>query len=84
MNLLKRIKRFNQKLCYGCSYTPDFNFFNCCKEHDDAYDKGGTEEDKKKADNQLRECIKQQGHPHKANLYYMGVKVFGRFFFRYK
>ena len=84
MNLRKRIKRFNQKMCYGCSYTPDFNFFECCDQHDKDYDKGGTKWDRYIADLKLRECIKDHGHPYKARIYYLGVRVFGRFFFKYR
>ena len=81
MNLLKKIKRFNQKVCYGCSYTPDFNFSDCCIEHDKAYEKGGRKWDRYIADLQLQECIKEHGHPYKAKIYYLGVRLFGRFFF---
>jgi len=82
MSLLKKIKRFNQKVCYGCSYTPDFNFFECCDAHDKVYENGGTKEIRKEADQQLCGCITEHGHPHKARIYYLGVRLFGRFFFK--
>ena len=68
MKLLRKIKRFNQKLCYGCSYTPDFNFSDCCLSHDELYEKGGTEWDRYIADLQLCECIKEHGHQEKKNI----------------
>jgi hypothetical protein len=71
-------------MCYGCSYTPDFNFYDCCSMHDIDYDKGGTKQERKKADQYLRDCIKAHGHPYKAYIYYMGVRLFGWMFFNKK
>ena len=41
----------------GCTMSPDFNFRACCVTHDYAYWKGGTKEERYKADDNLRSCI---------------------------
>lgn len=61
----------------GCSMSPDFNFGCCCVEHDIVYWKGGTAEERKKADTDLRQCIEGKGHPYLADLYYIGVRAGG-------
>jgi len=81
MRFSEKLKRFNQKICYGCSYVPDFDFSDCCIEHDKLYEIGGTDEDRLLADRQLKECIKEKGHNYKSFVYYVGVRIFGRFFF---
>jgi hypothetical protein len=37
----------------GCSFVPDFNFRKCCDSHDVSYKEGGSEMDRKFADEQL-------------------------------
>ena len=46
----------------GCSAIPDFNFRHCCKLHDLAYWKGGTEEEKIQANDQFNQCVSQVNH----------------------
>lgn len=47
----------------GCSMFPDGThaekdlWSECCMEHDIAYWRGGTEEDREEADERLRECV---------------------------
>lgn len=55
----------------------------CCNKHDVAYGWGGTEGDRKAADKELRNCMKKMGHPFRAQIYYMAVRVFGRRHFNY-
>ena len=55
----------------------------CCDKHDEAYNWGGTEADRKEADKALRDCMKRMGHGIRAQLYYMAVRTFGRSHFNY-
>jgi len=41
----------------GCSFVPDFNFFNACKLHDTSYSSGGSESDRKRIDIKLMRDI---------------------------
>lgn len=56
----KQIRDFTSD---GCSLFPDGNFNNrtlwcdCCLTHDISYWRGGTEEERKKADQELRQCV---------------------------
>lgn len=61
----------------GCSMSPDFNFGCCCVEHDLVYWKGGTVEERRKADKELKRCIAEKGHPSLAGFYYYGVRLGG-------
>lgn len=61
----------------GCTFAPSFNFENCCLKHDMRYSEQLT--DRKTADIALRECIKNNGHPLKAWIYYAAVRAFGSF-----
>ena len=67
-----------------CSFVPDFNFGFCCKSHDDYYEMGGTEEQRKFVDRCLRDCISAKGHHLLAWVYYFGVRLFGWRFYNYK
>jgi hypothetical protein len=71
-------------------------FYVPCVMHDDDYDKGGTEKERKAADitlyfNILRLIVREPTNPLEktwmfliALFYYMSVRVFGRFYFNYK
>lgn len=67
----------------GCSSFPDGTYkqqtiwLSCCIEHDRAYWKGGTSDERKEADNALRVCIKNVGEPGIATLMLAGVRVGG-------
>lgn len=58
----------------GPSSKPDL-WAHCCFEHDLRYWFGGTKEDKKFSDVQLRECVRDVAGNFWANLIYNGVKA---------
>lgn len=70
-------------------------FYAACCVHDDAYDRGGDTGQRKKADKQLffdmLRIIQQREekpfrallYAHIALLYYISVRLFGRFYFNY-
>lgn len=66
-----------------CSFVPDFDIGHCCVIHDMAYQAGGSEFDRKQADIAFRNCIRAEGRPLVASIYYWGVRVFGWLFFNY-
>lgn len=68
----------------GCSRFPDgipyYNekkWLHCCIEHDVAYWAGGTQEDRKKADLELRTCVANTGEDSIAAAMYSGVRLGG-------
>jgi hypothetical protein len=61
----------------GCSVAPDFNFTQCCLEHDKAYWRGGTCAERRAADQALKRCITENGHGFMSNVYYASVRLFG-------
>lgn len=72
----------------GCSLFPDRSLITaddwceCCFEHDIAYWKGGTEEERLAADVALRECIiEKTGNQELADLMYEGVRFGGSPYF---
>lgn len=66
-----------------CSEWPDGNRENpslwadCCFTHDLHYWVGGTEEERKKSDTELKNCVKISGSSLNAFLMYMGVRFGG-------
>jgi len=65
----------------GCSVFPDGNIHDpklwceCCYQHDLAYWRGGTHEDRLRADEQLRSCIKTRtGDDALAQTMFIGVR----------
>ncbi len=72
----------------GCSLFPDSSLINaddwcsCCFEHDMAYWRGGTADEREAADAELRRCVaeKTQSEP-LANLMYEGVRFGGSPYF---
>ncbi len=52
-----------------------------CNEHDVAYGRGGSDADRKAADDQLFRKIEANGQPVRAWVTYAGVRVFGGLFF---
>lgn len=67
----------------GCSVFPDGTlteknlWLSCCTDHDIAYWKGGTREEKIAADLALRQCVEALGQPTIAKLMQTGVRVGG-------
>ena len=82
---VKKIKDFESD---GCSLFPDRSLIlqkdwcACCFEHDIAYWQGGTEAERLKADEALRECIFQKtGDEKLAKVMYAGVRIGGSPYF---
>ena len=50
---------------------------DCCVKHDLAYWKGGTAEQRKAADAELRECVIERGKKHTGKIMEIGVTVGG-------
>jgi hypothetical protein len=67
----------------GCTNAPDFNFKDCCDDHDHCYCTGGNEAARKLCDQKLRDWIKMRGHPILARIYYWAVRAFGKSHFNY-
>ena len=72
----------------GCSLFPDASLISsddwcsCCFQHDLAYWRGGTAEERKAADQQLRNCVLQKtGNQALATMMYDGVRVGGSPYF---
>lgn len=72
----------------GCSLFPDRSVINaddwclCCFEHDIAYWRGGTREEREAADSKLRSCITEKtGNEALATMMYEGVRFGGSPYF---
>ncbi len=67
----------------GCSAFPDGTieyqdrWRRCCVAHDLAYWMGGTREQRKAADQALKQCVREVGEPEIAELMLQGVRVGG-------
>lgn len=67
----------------GCSSFPDGTlsqkelWLSCCQSHDFAYWKGGTQEQRLKADKELETCVAKVGDSRIALLMLAGVRVGG-------
>ena len=62
----------------GCTMFPDGSYYSCCYVHDVAYWSGGTEEERKHADEELRACVREiTGSGFLAGLIYWGVRMGG-------
>lgn len=66
-----------------CSFVPDFDIGNCCAIHDMDYQVGGSEFQRWRVDLKFRNCIRDEGRPVVATIYYWGVRWFGWIFFNY-
>jgi hypothetical protein len=66
-----------------CSFVPDLDVGECCRKHDEAYQRGGDWLDRLWADLMFRECILDKNRPVVARIYYRGVRTFGWLFFNY-
>lgn len=72
----------------GCSLFPDSSLIteadwcSCCFEHDLAYWRGGTSEERGAADSRLKDCVlKKTGNEALATLMYEGVRLSGSPYF---
>jgi len=72
----------------GCTLFPDRSLFSdkdwfeCCYKHDLAYWRGGTEEDRKRADIELKECVyKKTSDAKLAKTMYDAVRLGGSAYF---
>ncbi|MBN1906633.1 MAG: hypothetical protein JW927_16240 [Deltaproteobacteria bacterium] len=82
---VQKIKDFESD---GCTLFPDnssilkSDWCDCCFEHDIAYWQGGTEDERLKADETLRDCVKEKsGNENLANVIYKGVRSGGSPYF---
>lgn len=66
-----------------CSFVPDFDIGECCAVHDLDYQTGGNEFQRWRVDVKFRNCIRNEGRPIVAVIYYWGVRSFGWLFFNY-
>ncbi|HVT36076.1 MAG TPA: hypothetical protein VHE37_10840 [Nevskiaceae bacterium] len=59
----------------GCTLFPDGNWCDCCRVHDEAYWRGGTQEQREAADVKLRDCVlAKSGDKALAETMYYGVR----------
>jgi hypothetical protein len=72
----------------GCTLFPDKSLISsddwcsCCLHHDLAYWRGGTAEERKVADQELRDCVlKRTGNQALATMMYDGVRMGGSPYF---
>jgi len=65
----------------GCSQFPDsvvgMDYEECCLDHDYAYWKGGTFEQKQRADEQLGQCVGTKSFSALGSMMEMGVGIGG-------
>ena len=67
----------------GCSLSPDGDIANnvkwmdCCVRHDYAYWKGGTREQRRIADLQLKQCVSELGEKDISLIMHLGVRLGG-------
>ena len=70
----------------GCSLFPDGTleqqnlWLDCCTLHDFDYWKGGTSQERRDADNALKECVAEVGASKTAFIMLIGVRVGGSAF----
>jgi hypothetical protein len=60
----------------GCSRWPDASWKACCITHDIAYWCGGSEQDRKEADQELKRCVNNKTRVW-GNIIYAGVRIGG-------
>jgi hypothetical protein len=56
---------------------PDLNYGDCCVDHDRVYWQGGTPDQRREADDALRQCIAAKGRPMLSHVVYWGVRLGG-------
>ena len=67
----------------GCTAVPDFDFgSDCCGEHDYHYQ--ANDSTRAEADKRLRECIQKKGYIVLPWIYWLGVRIFGKQYWKAK
>lgn len=67
----------------GCTGVPDFNFgMDCCAEHDYHYRDATMA--RSEADKRLRQCIQSKGYILLPWIYWLGVRILGRGYYKRK
>ena len=61
----------------GCSLWPDNEWVKCCVIHDTVYWMGGTSEERKQADREMRQCVTNTGHSVIGSIMFYGVRAGG-------
>ena len=61
----------------NCSVVPDYDQSVCCVQHDFAYWKGGTRQERREADTAFLECVKETRSRFLAPFRFFGVRVGG-------
>jgi len=65
----------------GCTNAPDFDFYECCAEHDWHYSEN-SDEARFIADLRLAYCIYKKGHLLTALIYFSAVRRFGSAYYK--
>ncbi|MGB0721009.1 MAG: FAD-binding oxidoreductase [Gammaproteobacteria bacterium] len=71
----------------GCSVFPDGDledntkWMECCMRHDFAYWKGGTFDDRERADEGLKQCVSDLGEENLSIVMHLGVRLGGSPFY---
>jgi hypothetical protein len=60
----------------GCSMWPNSKWVDCCVEHDIHYWCGGSSEERRRADRELRDCVRDYAS-RTASVMYVGVRIGG-------
>lgn len=61
----------------GCSAWPDDGYRHCCIAHDIKYWCGGSSEERRQADSDLRKCVREDSSALNAGVILLGVRVGG-------
>ena len=68
-----------------CSWWPDGDWTDCCRQHDRQYGTAGKGAPnrtpgmtRRRADAELRACVAAKGHPVVAWIMWAGVRLFGQ------
>ena len=64
-----------------CTFFFGGSHNSCCEQHDKNY-AADTQVTRREADRQLRECVIEKGHPVRAWVMWVGVRLFGWIFYR--
>ena len=73
-----RTKELKDFLSDGCTLSPDFEFYDCCYDHDVAYHFQHCS--RWAADRRLRQCIRAEGYILLPWIYWVGVRLAGWLF----
>lgn len=58
-----------------CTFYKEGSWSHCCLKHDLYFWAGGTKDERKDVDLELKECVKQAGGKVNADIIYLGVKL---------